>query len=203
MYKFISIKNNKRELENINFNINNSTIIEPFSYEFSFIHCQKNNAIEYKYVINNINNNFSYIMKNKVIQIELTQLDNLNKLSYKNLKNNSLNDYIIINNYHSNIIDNELINIQSKNNISYYYNNGFNVINNYLNENVFMFIDLPNKYDITNYEIFKDIKNKNYICKMYIIVPKFNNIIMYINGDILYELETFGNKLYNHVIISN
>jgi hypothetical protein len=199
VHKYISIKNNKLELDNINFNINHGIIIEPFSYEFSFIHCNKHN--EHTYLINNINNNFAYIMKNKVFQIDLEL--NLDKLTYMNLKHNTINNYIINNNYHRDVIDYELINIQSKNNITYQFNNGFNLINNYINENVFIFVDLPNKYNITEIETFKDIKNKNYICKMFIIIPKRYDYINYINGDVLYELETYGTKLYKHVIISN
>jgi hypothetical protein len=95
----------------------------------------------------------------------------------------------------------------------------------YCNEDVLIFVDIPNKYNCSsslnnnsiylsslenmNYElptelvIFKDIKNKGYTAKILLVVPNFINVVNYINGDVIYTLDTYGNKLYSHVIISN
>ena len=203
-YRFINIRNNKLELEKFidDTKINHNLIIEPFSYEFTFIHSMKHNNSNY--LTNNINNNYKYIMDNKIIQIDLTDdLNTLSKKSYLKIKDNSLNSFVLLNVYHSNIIDTDLITIQNKKNIIYQTNNGFNVINNYINEDCLIFIDLPQKYDFTNIEMFKDIKNKNYIAKLIFVIPKYSNIINYINGNILYELETYGSKIFSHLIISN
>jgi hypothetical protein len=235
MYRFISLKNNKKELSKFidDYKIDialsgkdNKTIVEPFSYEFCFNHILTDKLNEYKYCINNINSNFKYIMDNRIIQIDLTpDLANLNKLSYQKLQDNSLNSYIISNQYHGSVIDDELLKIYSKNTITTTYNNGFNIFNMYCNDpNVLIFIDIPNKYDFNNinkntiyetsleglnYElptelaIFKDLKQKNYMAKILIVVPNFINVINYINGDIIYYLDTYGNKLYSHVIMTN
>lgn len=202
-YRFINIRNNKLELEKFidDTKINHNLIIEPFSYEFTFIHSMKYNS---NYLTNNINNNYKYIMNNKIIQIDLTDdLNTLSKKSYLKIKDNTLNSFVLLNVYHSNIIDTDLITIQNKKNIIYQTNNGFNVINNYINEDCLIFIDLPQKYDFTNIEMFKDIKNKNYIAKLIFVIPKYSNIINYINGNIIYELDTYGSKLFSHLIISN
>lgn len=202
-YRFINIRNNKLELEKFidDTKINHNLIIEPFSYEFTFIHSMKYNS---NYLTNNINNNYKYIMDNKIIQIDLTDdLNTLSKKSYLKIKDNSLNSFVLLNVYHSNIIDTDLITIQNKKNIIYQTNNGFNIINNYINEDCLIFIDLPQKYDFTNIEMFKDIKNKNYIAKLIFVIPKYSNIINYINGNIIYELETYGSKLFSHLLITN